>query len=199
MTTTVATTHSVPESGAFSGNLFAEVRETHTGVVVLVGDKAYKIKKPVVTDFLDFSTPDRRERACVREYTLNSRLSPDSYFGIAHLSNVPAGAAEPVIMMRRYPDSRRLASLVEHDEPVEDHLQSIAEKLARFHARAARGGSIDACATVDAITARWQENLVELHSHAGTVLRQESIEEVQRLARQFISGRSPLFTHRITE
>ena len=31
--------------------------ETHTGMVFLVGDRAYKVKKPVVTDFLDFSTP----------------------------------------------------------------------------------------------------------------------------------------------
>jgi hypothetical protein len=46
MATTLATTNSVPDSGAFSGNLCAEVRETHTGLVVLVGDKAYKVKKP---------------------------------------------------------------------------------------------------------------------------------------------------------
>ena len=49
---------------ATTGNLCAQVRETHTGVVILIGDKAYKVKKSVVTDFLDFSTPDRRERAC---------------------------------------------------------------------------------------------------------------------------------------
>jgi uncharacterized protein len=30
------------------------------GVVVLVGAKAYKAKKPVASDFLDFSTVDRR-------------------------------------------------------------------------------------------------------------------------------------------
>ena len=199
MTATSMTTDIVPEPRAYPGNLCAEVRETHTGVVVLIGDKAYKAKKPVVTDFLDFSTPDRRERACVREYTLNSRLSPDSYLGVAHISDPDGGPPEPVIVMRRYPDSRRLASLVKDGQPVEDHLVSVAEQLARFHARAACGGSIDACATVDAITARWQENLDELHRHAGTVLRRESIEEVERLARQFISGRSMLFTHRITD
>ena len=199
MTATAMTTDIVPEPGSSPGNLGAEVRETHTGVVVLIGDKAYKAKKPVVTDFLDFSTPDGRERACVREYTLNSRLSPDSYLGVAHLSDPQGGPAEPVIVMRRYPDSRRLASLVKHGQPVEDHLVSIAETLARFHARAARGGSIDACATVDAITARWQENLDELHRHAGTVLPREAIEKVQRVALKFISGRSLLFTRRITD
>jgi len=159
MTATPMTTNAVPEPRAFPGNLCAEVRETHTGVVVLVGDKAYKAKKPVVTDFLDFSTPDRRERACAHEVILNSRLAPDSYLGVAHFSGPHGGPAEPVIVMRRYPDSCRLASLVKQGQPVEDHLVSIAEKLARFHARGARGASIDACATVDAITARWKENL----------------------------------------
>ena len=36
------------------------IAETHVGMVVLVGDRAYKSKKPVRTAFLDFSTPDRR-------------------------------------------------------------------------------------------------------------------------------------------
>jgi hypothetical protein len=48
MTATSMTTDIVPASRAFPGNLCAEVRETHTGVVVLIGDKAYKAKKPVV-------------------------------------------------------------------------------------------------------------------------------------------------------
>jgi len=199
MTATPMTTDTVPDPGASSGNLCAEVHETHTGVVVLIGDKAFKAKKAVVTDFLDFSTLERRERACVREVALNSRLAPDSYLGLAHFSGPDGGPAEPVIVMRRYPDSRRLAAVVKGGQPVKDHLVSIAEKLARFHARAARGESIDACATVDAVTARWQENLDELHRHAGTVLQRESVEEVERLARQFISGRSWLFTHRIAD
>jgi hypothetical protein len=53
-----------------TGSVFADIRETHTGVVVLVGDKAYKAKKSIATDFLDFSTHDRRgvdRRAGVRD------------------------------------------------------------------------------------------------------------------------------------
>ncbi|HJT94151.1 MAG TPA: nucleoside monophosphate kinase [Mycobacterium sp.] len=196
MTATVATTNAVP---VLPGDLGADVRETHTGVVVLLGDKAYKTKKSVVTDFLDFSTPERRERACEHEVRLNSRLAPESYLGLAHFTDPNGGPAEPVIVMRRYPDSRRLASLVIHDQPVEAHLVSIAAKLARFHGHAARGRSIDACATVDAITARWQENLDERQRHAGTVVQRESIEELERLVRQYIAGRSTLFTQRIAE
>ena len=157
-----ATTDTVPEAWAFPGNLCAEVRETHTGVVVLIGDKAYKATKLVATDFLDFSTPDLRERVCVREYTLNSRLSPDSYLGIAHLSDPQGGPPEPVIVMRRFSDSYRLASVVKRDQPVHDHVLAVAETLARYHRDAARGPAIDDCGTVQGIAARWRQNLGEL-------------------------------------
>jgi uncharacterized protein len=196
MTSTAATT--APESCTEQGNLSAEVHETHTGIVVLIGDKAYKAKKAVITDFLDFSTAELRERACVHEVFLNSRLAPDSYLGVAHFRGPQHGRSEPVIVMRRYPDSRRLASLVRNGQPVEDDLVAVAEKLALFHARAVRGRSIDACATAEATLARWQENLDELFRHAGVVLRRESIEEVQQLATQFIAGRSALFAERVT-
>ena len=76
---------------------------------------------------------------------------------------------------------------------------SVAETLAPFHAGAARGRAIDARGTVDAIAARRQENLDELHRYAGTVLAGEAIQEVQRLARQFIDGRALLFAQRITD
>lgn len=58
------------------GNLDAQIRETHTGLVALIGDLAYKAKKPVRTDFLDFTTAQQREAACLREVELNSRLAP---------------------------------------------------------------------------------------------------------------------------
>ena len=53
---------------------------------------------PVLTDFLDFRTPQQRERACRREVELNSRLSPESYLGVAHLTDPAGGPAEPVVV-----------------------------------------------------------------------------------------------------
>ncbi|MGV0718831.1 AAA family ATPase [Mycolicibacterium sp. XJ662] len=179
------------------GNLSAEVHETHTGLVMLLGDRAYKAKKAVVTDFLDFSTPQLREAACAHEIELNSRLAPDSYLGLAHFSGVDGEPPEPVIVMRRYPDAYRLTSLVKDGSPVEANLASIAETLASFHARAARGESIDACATADAVAARWRDNIDALYDQA--VLGRETIDEVWRLAAQFISGRDALFAQRIAE
>jgi uncharacterized protein len=60
-----------------SATAFAEVEETHAAVVFLVGDLAYKLKKPVNLGFLDFSTRAKREAMCRREVELNRRLAPD--------------------------------------------------------------------------------------------------------------------------
>ncbi|HKP44015.1 AAA family ATPase [Mycobacterium sp.] len=180
------------------GNLDAQVHETHTGVVVLIGDKAYKAKKPIVTDFLDFSTADRRERACNHEVALNRRLAPDSYLGVAHFSDPGSGASEPVIVMRRYPDATRLASMVRAREPVRHHLCVIAERLARFHADAKRSHVIDTHASVGAVAARWQENLEELARYKSVAPR-EPLREIARLTSQFGRGRAALFAQRIAD
>lgn len=175
-----------------------EIHETHTGIVALVGEKAYKVKKAITTDFLDFSSVERREQVCLREVRLNQRLAPDSYLGVAHFSDPQGGQPEPVIVMRRYPDSRRLTSIVVSGEPVAEYLSAIAEVIARFHTDAERSAEIDRAATVPAVAGRWRDNLTELRRYAGTVVPAESLAEVDRLYDQFIAGRSALFSDRIT-
>jgi aminoglycoside phosphotransferase family enzyme len=51
--------------------------------VFLVGDRAFKLKKPVDLGFLDFSSPTKRLRACERELELNRRLTPTSTWASA--------------------------------------------------------------------------------------------------------------------
>lgn len=190
-------THREPRMTA--GNLCAEVHETHTGVVALIGDRAFKAKKALVTDFLDFSTTERREHACRREVELNRRLAPHSYLGVGYFSSPQGGPNEPVIVMRRYPDSDRLACLVTDGRPVEQHLLAIADMLARFHGNAVRGQSVDAEATVGAISARWHENLAELKRYVDTVISGVSLSEITRLAGQYMVGRADLFEQRIED
>ena len=181
---------------------YVAVHETHTGVVVLAGDRAYKAKKPVLTDFLDFRTAEQRERACRREVELNSRLSPRSYLGVAHLDDPTGGSAEPVVVMRRYSESERLAYLVTRGKSVEGVLDRIADMLASFHERAERSRVIDKQGSVEAIDQRWRENLSELHRYAGMAISGvsgESVDRIRHLAAEFISGRAPLFARRTEE
>lgn len=183
---------------------FLAMHETHTGIVVLAGERAYKAKKPVQTDFLDFRAPEQRERACRREVELNRRLSPDSYLGVAQLSDPEGGPPEPVIVMRRYRDDDRLASMAirASDQSVRGVLEAIAAVLARFHRQAERSRTISAQGETAAIERRWRENLSELRRYAEASTLGVSADVVSRIERRvadFIAGRAPLFTNRIDD
>ena len=181
------------------GQPYAQVRETHTGLVILVGERAYKAKRPVVTDFLDFSTRSARERALARELELNNRLAPQAYLGIAHLDGPAADEREPVLVMNRYPDAVRLSTRVAADvETVRDEVERVAVVLAEFHDRAQRGREIDAEARVLAIKGRWDANLVELEQFTDEVVSAEAVRRIKELAHQYIKGRAVLFADRIS-
>ncbi len=175
----------------------AEVRETHVGVVVLVGDRAVKMKKPVRTDFLDFSTPALRRAACHREVQLNRRLAPDVYLGVSDvLAPDGTGAVEHLVVMRRMPDDRCLATLVASAAPVTDDLRAVARLMAAFHSRADRSTAIAADGGRDALRLRWAANVTELAPFAGTVLDAALVEEIGRLSARFLDGRGPLLDSR---
>ena len=197
----VADIASALSAGALPGGAWSpQVCETHTGLVILVGEFAYKVKKPLTTDFLDFATPADRELACSREVTLNRRLAPASYLGVGHFESPCGDAAEPVIVMRRHPDDLRLATMVRRGNDVRPHLAAVAEILADFHRTAHRGEEVDDAARAQTVTARWRENLAELTRYAGGVvpgLDPRIVVETSRRAEDFAAGRAELFNDRI--
>jgi uncharacterized protein len=184
---------------------YVDVHETHTGIVVLVGDRAFKAKKPVLTDFLDYRTSEERERACFREFKLNSRLSPDSYLGVAHLTDPTGAPAEPVVVMRRYRGEDRLTAIVTHEQPgqsAQSVLDRIANMLARFHEQAERDQVINEQGKPSAIVQRWHENLTELNRYAATSssgISDRSLSRIQHLVAEFTLGRATLLNNRIDE
>jgi aminoglycoside phosphotransferase family enzyme/predicted kinase len=184
------------------------VRETHVGVVFLLGDRAYKLKKPVTTGFLDFSTPQRRLAACRREVELNRRLAPDVYLGVSTLSapglppwtGADRGGVEHLVVMHRMPDDRRLATLVRAGAAVGGPLRMLARSVAAFHSSASRGPEITAAGGRDAVAGRWAENIRQVRASgdglARGVVDPGLVDAVDRLATRFLAGRGPLFADR---
>lgn len=62
-----------------------EVIETHFAWVFLVGEHAYKMKKPAAYPLLDLRSLEDRHRNCQDEVRLNLRLAPDVYLGAVPL------------------------------------------------------------------------------------------------------------------
>ncbi len=174
---------------------YLAVAETHSGVVVLSAERAHKIKKAVVTGFLDFSTPARRRAALERELVLNRRLAPDVYLGVVTVADPLGGAAEPVLVMRRMPAELRLSTMVTQGRGVDAHLVALAHLLADFHGTARRGPDVDAEGGVDALRERWDANVEQTRSLG--VLAPAALDEVESLVARYLDGRGPLLAARV--
>ncbi len=174
--------------------------ETHSAVVVFVGDRAYKVKKPVDLGFLDFSTREARERACHREVALNRRFSPDVYLGVADVLGPDGTVCDHMVVMRRLPADRRLATLLARGDGTTDCLRAIARQLAVVHAIADTSRTnhdIASVATRDAVAANWLDNVETLERFAERIVPRDEIEHVRHLADRYLAGRARLFDHRI--
>ncbi|WP_334143826.1 bifunctional aminoglycoside phosphotransferase/ATP-binding protein [Rhabdothermincola sp.] len=176
----------------------AELTETHISVLVLLGDRAYKLKKPVRLDFLDYSTREQREAACHREVELNRRIAPDAYLGVADVTGPDGQRCDHLVVMARMPADRRLARLVrDRSAELPAQLEAVAAIVARFHHRAVRGPEIDAAATPEAIRGLWDRNLSELSHAASGILDERAVTRAGELGDAFIAGRATLFHERI--
>lgn len=175
----------------------ADVRETHSAVVILLADRAYKVKKPVDLGFLDFRTRPDRERACRRELVLNRRMAPDVYLGVAEVRGPDGAPCEHVLVMRRMPDQRRLSTLVGEGVDVREDLRRLAKVVAAFHAASPTDDQVASSGTPDALRGRWLDNLESLRQIDLSTLRPEIVARLQHLAMDYVAGRQPLLQSRI--
>lgn len=117
-----------------------EAIETHMSWVFLTDRHAYKLKKPVVLDFLDYRTIDARRCCCDAEVTLNQRLAPGVYLGTVPLAmgkdeglglHGDGVVVDWLVQMQRLPLERRLDACISTGRV--DH-QRLADALARLFA-----------------------------------------------------------------
>jgi len=179
------------------GAMHAAVTETHAAILFFVGERAYKLKKPVDLGFLDFRRRTDREAICHREVELNRRLAPDSYLGVADVRGPDGEVCDHLVVMRRMPDDRRLSALIRTGAPVGGHLRRLARMLAEFHSRALRSPVISAEGTRSALAGRWDATFGQLRPFHGGVLDEGEAAEVEAEAHRFLAGREPLFADRV--
>jgi uncharacterized protein len=177
----------------------AELRETHISLLVMFGDRVYKIKKPLRLDFVDLSARAARERICHREVELNRRVAPDVYLGVADVVGPNGQICDHLVVMRRMPDDRRLSTLVRGGAPVRDDVREIARLVASFHSRAETSPEISAAGRVEAMRAKWEATFQTVQPFVGSVLKEDVEDRVHALARCYLQGRAALFDQRIAQ
>lgn len=116
--------------------------DTHISTIILAGDRAYKLKRAVRFDYLDYSTLERRHHFCDAEVAINQRTAPEIYDGVIPVTreadgelalNGPGRPVEYLVAMKRFDQDDLLDRVVARgglDEPL---TRRLADHIAAFH------------------------------------------------------------------
>ena len=120
--------------------------ETHISWVILAGNYAYKIKKPVVLDFLDFGTLQKRRHYCEEELRLNRPWAPELYLEVVAITGpadrpVVGGDGEILeyaVKMLRFDQALRLDRQLADGLLTVADMKELGQNIAARHAAAER-------------------------------------------------------------
>jgi aminoglycoside phosphotransferase family enzyme/predicted kinase len=116
--------------------------ETHISHVLIAGDAAYKIKKPLRMPFVDYSTLARRRHFCEEELRLNRRLAPGLYRDVVVITGTvdapqldgDGPALEYAVRMRAFAQDALLSECLARGELTASRIDELARIVASFHA-----------------------------------------------------------------
>jgi aminoglycoside phosphotransferase family enzyme/predicted kinase len=119
--------------------------QTHISSVLLAGDFAYKLKKPVAFGFVDFSTLAARRHCCEEELRLNRRTAPQIYLDVVRITgteeaprlNVRGAPIDYAVRMRRFAGRDLADRRARAGRFSAAHADRLAAAVAAFHQAAA--------------------------------------------------------------
>lgn len=182
--------------------------QTHISYVLLAGEFAYKIKKPLDLGFLDYSTLELRRGMCEEEVRLNRRLCDGLYLGVVPITRRAdgthriGGVSEPVeyaVRMRRVREDQAMPGLLKSGTLTREHLASLASKIARFHRDADRGEHIAAVGRVRAVRRNWDENFEQTAPYVDRTLSGVQLDHVRSYVERFLAEHTDLIDERADE
>ncbi len=184
-----------------------ELVQTHTAYVLLTGDYAYKIKKPVNYGFLNYSTLDLRQRYCEAEVRLNQRTARELYLGVVPIYGGDdrycfAGLGRPVeyaVKMRQFPQGCLFLDLLHQGQLTADLMQQLAHQVANLHAKAAVDDHIRSFGTVAQIRRAIDENYAQSQPYLGRGQTQQQLEETRAYTDRMFSEEQAVFQQRLRD
>lgn len=148
----------------------AKLIETHVSWVLLTGQYAYKIKKPVDFEFLDFSSLEKRRFYCQKELDLGQRLAPEIYLkvipitgSVAHPQLSGEGPIlEYALMMREFPQENLFNHLLQRGLLTGAMVEALGLLLADFHQNIAAATEESSFGTPEEVHAPTQQNFTQI-------------------------------------
>lgn len=117
--------------------------QTHISWILLTGEFAYKIKRPVCYAFIDLRSAERRAFYCAEEIRLNRRFAPELYLKVCDIAIAdgevriggPGEVIERAVMMRQFRREEELDTLLAAGRIEPAELETFGRGLADMHAR----------------------------------------------------------------
>lgn len=164
-----------------------ELIETHISWVLLTGEYAYKIKKPVDFGFLDFSTLEKRRRCCEQELRLNGRLAASVYLDVVPVTgstDAPSISGEEdvieyAVKMKQFPQSAQLDHKLEAGQLMIDQMDDVASMVADFHQLIESAAEDSSYGSAETVHHPVTENFVQIREHLDTDSYEEDLKQLE--------------------
>ena len=181
------------------------MRQTQMSLLFFVGDFVYKVKKPVNLGYLDYSSLENRKRFCEQEVHLNRRLCRDTYLGVVPIVREPQGlrvegtgqAVEYAVKMRRLPQERMLDRLIGEGSATRAMMETIASRVAGFHALADTTPEIAAFGSIATIRQNTDENFSQTAPSVGHTITPATHALLRRFTDDFMDTQRALLDRRV--
>ena len=178
--------------------------ETHISWIILTGDYAYKIKKPLDLGFLDFSTLERRRFCCNEELRLNSRLAAPIYLDVVPITgsaeqaviNGTGSVIEYAVRMVQFPQQAQLDNMLANGELENHHIDAIAERVAEFHQATDIAAKDSAFGDPEKVYYPVEENFTQIRQHLHTHAYDEKLASLERWSQSTFESLKPFFSRR---
>ena len=124
------------------GPVWTEMISTPVSVVLLIGSRALKLKRPVKLPHVDLSTPERRLAMCEHELMLNRRTAPDLYRAVHRITREQNGhlalngqgeLVDAVLEMERFDQNLLFDRIALRGSLTAADLAELGAAVARFH------------------------------------------------------------------
>src|SRR5436309_4677128 len=177
--------------------------DTHASMVFLGADRALKIKRAVRLPFLDYSTLEKRRRACEEELKVNAGNAPELYRRVVAITRNSDGIFEidgsgtPVewaVEMTRF-DEKQSLDRVAASKTIDPSLSTaVADAILRSHDKAPRAAGESWLASISPIIER---NSAKLRTVRG--LAAVAIEKLDAGRRDSATTQQPLLSQRAVQ
>ncbi|MEB3358491.1 MAG: AAA family ATPase [Synechococcales bacterium] len=181
--------------------------QTHISYILLTGDYAYKVKKPLNFGFLDYSTLEQRQHFCQEELRLNQRGAPEIYLEVLPITQSGStyrlegsgSAVEYTVKMRQFPQEAILSQMFDRGELSAELLERLAKVIADFHLRSPTNPEILSYGQPQRVREAFDENYEQTLAYIGGPQTQVQFDETRAYTDRFFAEKAALFEARIQQ